>query len=271
MKIRALALDLDGTLTNSQKEVTPATRAALDAARQKGVNIILASGRPVVGVMPVARELELEKKGGYILAYNGGQILDCATGETLHQSRLAPDSIPRICEFARRRGLAFLTYDREGVITENAGDEYIQKEAWINRLPVRQVEDLPAEVDFPVTKMLVVGPPQQTENAERAMRAQFKGEFDCFRSEPYFLEVVPMGVEKAASLEILLKKLGIEREELMACGDGFNDLPMLRYAGLGVAMANAQSAVKQAADRVTLSNDEDGVAAAVKQYILSET
>ena len=257
MKIRALALDLDGTLTNSQKEVTPATRAALDAARQKGVKIILASGRPVVGVMPVARELELEKKG--------------ATGETLHQSRLAPDSIPRICEFARRRGLAFLTYDREGVITENAGDEYIQKEAWINRLPVRQVEDLPAEVDFPVTKMLVVGPPQQTENAERAMRAQFKGEFDCFRSEPYFLEVVPMGVEKAASLEILLKKLGIDREELMACGDGFNDLPMLRYAGLGVAMANAQSAVKQAADRVTLSNDEDGVAAAVKQYILSET
>ena len=103
------------------------------------------------------------------------------------------------------------------------------------------------------------------------MRAQFKGEFDCFRSEPYFLEVVPMGVEKAASLEILLKKLGIDREELMACGDGFNDLPMLRYAGLGVAMANAQSAVKQAADRVTLSNDEDGVAAAVKQYILSET
>ena len=270
MGYKVLALDLDGTLTNSKKEITPATRAALAAAQEKGVLLVLASGRPEAGIWPVARELEMDKKGGYILAYNGGQIINCATGETVRRLRLPAETVPEICRFAREVGLACLTYDKEGVITENAADEYVCREAACSKLKVQQKDDLTTYIDYPVTKMMVVGPPEEAAKAELAMAEKFSGRLDCFRSEPYFVEVVPCGVEKATALKDLLERLGVPREESMACGDGFNDLPMLKFAGLGVAMANAQQAVKEAADVITLSNEEDGVAAAVQTYILAQ-
>ena len=99
------------------------------------------------------------------------------------------------------------------------------------------------------------------------MQKEFGDVLNIFRSEPYFMELTPPGVDKAKSLERLLKLTGVEREELIACGDGFNDVSMIQYAGLGVAMANAQDAVKAVADEVTLSNDEDGVALIVEKYM----
>ena len=110
--IRVLALDLDGTLTNDEKKVTPRTRAALDAAVAKGVTIVLASGRPTAGIMPLAKDLGLDKKGGCILAYNGGAIIDCKTGETLYQKRLDPDMVPKLCAFAAEQDIAILTYNK---------------------------------------------------------------------------------------------------------------------------------------------------------------
>lgn len=89
-----------------------------------------------------------------------------------------------------------------------------------------------------------------------------------FRSEPYFLELVPKGIDKARSLSVLLEKLGMTKDEMIAVGDGFNDLSMIQYAGLGVAMANAQKVVKENADFITLSNEEDGVAHVVEKFIL---
>ena len=91
-----------------------------------------------------------------------------------------------------------------------------------------------------------------------------------YRSEPYFLELVPMGIDKARSLAVLLEKLGMTREEMVAVGDGYNDLSMIQYAGMGVAMANAQEPVRKAADYVTLSNEEDGVAAVVEKFFLND-
>ena len=109
-EIKVLALDLDGTLTNSQKEVTPRTRAALDAAIAKGVTIVLASGRPTAGVLPLAKELGLDKKGGCILSYNGGKIIDCRTGETLYQKQLDAQYVPELCAFAAAQNVTIITY-----------------------------------------------------------------------------------------------------------------------------------------------------------------
>ena len=161
MRYQALALDLDGTLTNSKKEVTPATRAALGRAMFEGCKVILASGRPLVGIQPVAWALGLPRLGGYILAYNGGQVVDCRTGETLRQDRLDPAQIRRLCEFARQQGVSILTYDRDGIVTEHPEDPFVQKEAGINRIPVQKVPDLAAYVTYPITKMLLVGEPER--------------------------------------------------------------------------------------------------------------
>ena len=116
--IKVLALDLDGTLTNDQKLVTPRTRTALDAAIEKGVTIVLASGRPTAGIQPLAEELGLDKKGGCILSYNGGKIVDCRTGETLVEKTLAPALVPELCDFAAAQDIAILTYNREGIVCE---------------------------------------------------------------------------------------------------------------------------------------------------------
>ena len=127
-EIKVLALDLDGTLTNDQKEVTPRTRAALDAAIARGVTNVLASGRPTAGILPLARELELDKKGGCILSYNGGKIVDCRAGETLVEKTLDPALIPELCAFAAEQDVAILTYNTEGIVCERDKDEWANKD-----------------------------------------------------------------------------------------------------------------------------------------------
>ena len=203
--IRVLALDLDGTLTNDQKVVTPATRAALDAAAAKGVTIVLASGRPTAGIMPLAKELGLDKKSGCILSYNGGAIIDCATGETLYRKQLDAKYVPQLCAFAREQGVAIITYNKQGVVSENPEDEWALKECFTCKLPMQKVEDLAAYVDYPICKMLITLDPARRSEVLEAGRKQFAGEIDLYPSSPFFIEAVPLGVAKDVSLAVCWK------------------------------------------------------------------
>ena len=146
----------------------------------------------------------------------------------------------------------------------------MQEEARINKIPVRQVENLPAEIQYPINKLLLTGDPVDMPHVEELMQQEFAGKLSIYRSQPFFIETMPLNVEKAASLELLLRSKGLTAASLMACGDGWNDLPMIRFAGLGVAMGNAQAPVKTAADVLTADNDHDGVGLAVEKYILNE-
>ena len=138
-KIKVLALDLDGTLTNDQKVVTPRTRAALDAAIAQGVTVVLASGRPTAGITPLAKELGLDKKGGCILSYNGGKIVDCVTGETLVEKTLDPALVPELCAFAAAQDIAILTYNHEGIVCERDTDEWANKECFTTKLQAAEL------------------------------------------------------------------------------------------------------------------------------------
>lgn len=266
---RAIVLDLDGTLTDSQKRITPRTIEALHRANEMGVKIILASGRPTYGIAPVAQSLQLDKLGGYILAYNGGEIVDWKTKEILHQQMLVPEVIPYMYEKAKEWGFAIVTYRDNWVITETPDDEYVQKEAILNVMQTKKVENFLEATDFPLPKCLIVGEAGRLAKLEPEMREHLCQTNEVYRSEPYFLELVPKGIDKARSLEVLIGRLGIRREEVIACGDGFNDLSMIEYAGLGVAMKNAQPILHEKADYITLSNDEDGVAHVIDKFILN--
>ena len=249
--IKVLALDLDGTLTNDQKLVTPRTRAALDAAIEKGVTVVLASGRPTAGIQPLAEELGLDKKGGCILSYNGGKIVDCRTGETLVEKTLDPALVPELCD------IAILPYNREGIVCERDKDEWANKECFTTKLPMIHVDDLASYVNYPVCKMLITLDPARRDAVCAAGQQQFAGRADLYPSSPFFIEAVPLGVAKDGSL--------------MACGDGLNDRSMIAYAGVGVAMQNAEQPVKDCADYVTTAdNNHDGVAEAVEKFILRE-
>ena len=270
MEYKLLALDLDGTLTNSKKQITPHTLETLIRAQQeKGLKIILASGRPTYGVAPLANALQLDKFGGFILAYNGGEIINWRTHEIMYKNLLDHDVLPYLYECAKKNDFAIVTYENEYVLTEKPDDEYVLKEALLNVMKIKKVDNFLEAVRHPIAKCLIVGEPTHLAILEKDMQEQLKDRMGVFRSEPYFLELVPKGIDKARSLSVLLEELELKREELMAAGDGFNDLSMVSFAGMGVAMANAQDVVKENADFITLSNDEDGVAYAVEKFILS--
>ena len=267
--IRVLALDLDGTLTNDEKKVTPRTRAALDAAVAKGVTIVLASGRPTAGIMPLAKDLGLDKKGGCILSYKGGKIVDCRTGETLVEKTLDPALVPELCAFAAAQDVAILTYNNEGVVCERDKDEWANKECFTTKLPMIHVDDLASYVNYPICKMLIALDPARRDEVCAEGKKRFEGQIDLYPSSPFFIEAVPLGVAKDVSLGALLEKMGLTRENLMACGDGLNDRSMLAFAGTGVAMRNAEDAVKAvASDVTTADNNHDGVAEAIEKFIL---
>lgn len=263
---RAIALDLDGTLTNHDKVVTPKTRAALLKAESEGAVIILASGRPTYGITPIAECLELDKRGGYILSYNGGNIVDAKTGEKLFSQFLPDEVIPILYRYARKHQHALLGYAGNEIITEMPDDPYVKEESRINKMNIRRVDNLLEALEPHPTKLLMTGAPEDMVKAEEALKKELGEQMDIFRSAPFFLELVPKGIDKAQSLLRLLEKIGLSTDILMAFGDGYNDLSMLKLAGMGVAMENAAPEVKAEADYVTLSNEEDGVAAALEHF-----
>ncbi len=265
---KIIVLDLDGTLTNAEKKITPRTREALMKAQQKGARIVLASGRPTYGIVPIAEELEIAKYGGYIMAFNGGKITNWESRKTIFEQKLEDELVPQIYQQAMDAQMQILTYRGEEILATSDTDEYVQHEAFINKMPVAATANFLEEVEYPVNKCLVVGEPTALHQLELKMAKQMEGKISVYTSAPFFLECVPLNIDKAASLDRLLKLLNITKEEVIACGDGHNDLSMIEYAGLGVAMANAEEDVKAAANYVTLSNEEDGVAAVVEKFML---
>lgn len=263
---RAIALDLDGTLTNHDKVVTPRTRQALLKAQELGTVIILASGRPTYGIVPVAECLELEKRGGYILSYNGGNIVNAKTGEKLFSQFLPDAVIPILYKYAKEKNHALLGYAGNEIITEMPDDQYVKEESRINKMNIRKVDNLLDALEPHPTKLLMTGDPTDMLKAEEELVEILGEKMDIFRSAPFFLELVPKGIDKAQSLLRLLSKINLTPADLMAFGDGYNDLSMLKLAGVGVAMANAAPEVRADADYVTLSNEEDGVAAALLHF-----
>lgn len=269
IKYKLLVLDLDGTLTNQKKEVTSYTLETLKKAQEAGVRIVLASGRPTYGVAPLAELLELNRYGGCILSYNGGEIIDWKTGKMMYKNLLDPEVLPYLYNCAKEQNFAILSYDGKFVLTEHPENEYVQHEARLNKMEIKKVNHFLEALPHPVAKCLIVGDPQPLAALETRMAEHLKDKMGVFRSEPFFLELVPKGIDKALSLGVLLQEIGLLREEMMAIGDGYNDLSMIKFAGLGVAMSNAQQVVKDNADFITLSNEEDGVAYAVNKFILS--
>ena len=177
--------------------------------------------------------------------------------------------LPYLEKKARKNNFALFTYHDDTIITDTPENEHIQNEARLNNLKVIKEEEFSVAIDFaPCKCMLVSDDEEALVSLEGHWKRRLNGALDVFRSEPYFLELVPKGIDKAQSLAVLLKEIGMTKEEMIAVGDGFNDLSMIQYAGLGVAMANAQEIVRQNADYITLSNEEDGVAAVVEKFIL---
>lgn len=269
MEYKLLVLDLDGTLTNSNKEITKPNLDAVMAAQKQGVKVVLASGRPTYGVVTLAEELNLAEFGGYILSYNGGLIFDLSNDKAIYTSSLDNCFVPTLYKIAKDNGAEILTYDNEYIITETPNNKYVEYETFLNRMKCKGVDSFVDYVTFNPNKCLIVAEPTIIDSIEGIVTDTFGDKLSAFKSEEFYLEIVPTGIDKAKSLNRLLEYTGFKSEDMVAIGDGFNDLSMIKLAGLGVAMDNAQNVVKEEADYITLSNEMDGVAHAIDMFILN--
>lgn len=268
MDYQMIVLDIDGTLTNSRKQISPNTKQALLKIQEQGFKVVLASGRPTKGVQSLADELELSKFNNYILSFNGAKIINCRTMEIIFEKTLPSEVIPILYEEALKNNAGLISYENDTVISGTNIDEYIELEARVNKLLINEVKNFPEYITFPVNKCLMTGHPEHMEMMEKKLKAKFNQFLNIYRSEPYFLEIMPQGIDKAASLSKLLGSLGLTTDQMICCGDGFNDITMLEAAGLGIAMSNASDIVKDASDYITLSNDDEGILHVINKFIL---
>lgn len=268
MDYQILALDLDGTLTNSKKEISGPTLEALIDIQKMGKKVVLASGRPTIGVLPLAKELRLNEYGSYILSYNGGCITDCRTGEHIYNKMLPDDVVAPLHHIIKKyAGIDILAYRKDYILSGGTINPYSELEAQINHVPLIPASDFVEQADGPNNKFLVTGEPQAIERVKNEIIGYFRSYLSVYCSDPFFLEIVPPGINKANSLLRLLTAIGLTADEMICCGDGYNDLTMIETAGLGVAMANAQPLVKEKADYITKSNDEDGVLHVINEFM----
>ena len=224
MKYKLLVIDVDGTLLNDQKQITPHTKAAILKAQQMGVHVVLASGRPTGGILPLAQELELNNYGGYVISYNGAQIIDMPTGKVLFEKRLNPELIPYLDKKAKKNDFAIFTYLEDFLITDSIDDPFVQQEANLNNMHIRQVSNFPNAIDFEPCKCILASDnEEELVGLENHWKRKLAGVADVFRSEDYFLEVVPPSVDKGNAMALLMEMLKMSREEVIAIGDGIAD------------------------------------------------
>jgi Cof subfamily protein (haloacid dehalogenase superfamily) len=268
MPYKMIVLDLDDTLLQDDHTISPRTKQALMDAQETGVKVVLASGRPTYAMYDIAEELDLKKYGSYILSFNGAKITNCQTGEEIFNSTLSPETAHRLYELSRREDVWIHTYVGDLIVTE-AGNQYTTIEAEITGLDIAEVDSFVEAVNEPVVKVLMVDAPEKLVEVERKLQQELADELSVMRSKPFFLEFTEKGVTKGTSLNHLIEQLGITREEVIAIGDSYNDLAMIEFAGLGVAMGNAPQDIKEKANYVTDTNMNDGVAKVVEKFVLS--
>jgi len=269
-KPRLLALDLDDTLLRSDLTISYRTRNAIKRIQQAGVVVVLASGRIPEAMEHFSRLLGLNKRTGYLVCNNGAFIQESHTGRIVHEVRIEAQTALAICDLAHAEGFPVQMYD-DDIMYVSRQNEYSGYDQKITGLRQVVVENFRAMVGAGCYKLIVPGDPMLLTHLETLIRSYLENEITLFASRSYFLEIMPRETDKGTALAKVAEILGVRADETMAIGDSLNDEAMIRWAGIGVAMANADERVKDIADLVTdHTNNDDGVADVIDTYFFGK-
>ncbi|WP_125981657.1 Cof-type HAD-IIB family hydrolase [Loigolactobacillus iwatensis] len=263
--IKMIALDLDGTLLNSQKKISPRTVATLHRLQQQGLKIVLCTGRAINAISDYLQQLNLMPAGEFVSTFNGALVRATLQKTPLLQINLAKSTMQPLFTFAQQVKWPVDVLDFEQVyhITD-LGPSLYQAMNPNLKVVATTAAQLPEQHDY--SKLVIATEPKQINQALSSLPEELKAGFNVASSRTNLLEFVPKTVTKANALDVLLTHLGWNRSNLMAFGDQANDLSMIAAANVGVAMANAIPAVKAVAEQTTLTNDQDGVAVFLDDY-----
>lgn len=261
-------MDVDGTLLDSNEKISERTRQTINRAIDKGIIFTICSGRPVQGVLPIIRELKLKEDMPFI-SYNGAMIVAGAEGEVIYERPLSAENARRIFKLGQDFGTTVMVWTGNRLYA-NRLDERAEIYGIQSRVSPQLAENTDDLLKNGATKLLWYDETEVINKYLLRSREILGAQIDINTSKPYYLEFVDARASKAIAMKKLGKYLGIARREMIAVGDGLNDISMIEYAGLGVAMGNSNPEVIEKADFVTLSNDNDGVAYVIEKYILND-
>lgn len=240
--IKLIALDMDGTLLTSEEKVTERTRKAIKQAMDKDVHVVISTGRWLSSCYPYAESLELDS---YLVTSNGGEIWTMEK-ELIERHTIEPEMMEKMWDLGNQYDMGCWMVATDAVWRGERPDDFSEHK-W---LKIGFDSHLPANLEKLIEDL------------------SYYNELELTNSQPHNLEVNPKGVHKGSALSKVCAKLGITMDEVMAAGDSLNDMKMIQQSGLGVAMGNAQEAIKKAADFETDTNDQDGVAKAIERFVL---
>ena len=264
MKYKLIAADMDGTLLTEDKRITQRTAEAVRRAGEAGVRFCLSTGRPLAGVRRYLEQLGLTTP---TITYNGAVIVHPATGSFIYEQGLEGETAEEIWQLGLSLDTTIIVWSHERLFVSRM-DDRVEKYRAISNVPPVVIADFAALAAEGITKMLWYDQPERMGELQNTVARTLTRPVSYATSNPRYLEFFDHRVSKAAAMEQLGRHLGIDREEMIAIGDGWNDLSMLTYAGLGVAMGNAPEEIKARCGYVTASNEEDGVAQVIERFCL---
>ena len=272
--IKLLAIDMDGTLLNEEKHIDTPQKEAVQKAIEAGIKVVLCTGRPLFGVLPVYGELELEKYNldEYVILNNGCSLRKTTNWELLDNKEITREDVIYLDKLRKGYNLDLtVSNDNDYFVVGDKANKYTIEDGklvYVDIKPISLEEATSEKHTF--FKSMYLGEEEEIQRFKNDNENLLKDKYDAVLSQIHIFEMLPFGTNKAAALKELAEKLGIEREEIMTIGDGNNDVEMLEFAGIGVAMGNGTESAKKAANYLTDTNENHGVAKAIEKYILSK-
>jgi hypothetical protein len=278
MAIKLIAIDLDGTLLHSDRTLSDENRQAVREAKAAGVQVVLCTGRPLRSMHYLLDEIGLRDEGDLAITYNGGLIQSTENGEIVNQITFNREECLDIYELGQKLSMPVNFIDLDYVYEPPypVGAESVYMNASKNVPKEQALQFIDVKMDklpdpFTINKIVMSRPAEELDAIIPKIPASYHEKYNIYKSQPFILEVLPQNVDKGYSMRLLGEMLGLEKEEIMGIGDQENDLSLVENAGFGVAMENAIPRVKEAADYITKTNDENGVAHVIRKFVLGDS
>ncbi|TGE33901.1 Cof-type HAD-IIB family hydrolase [Desulfosporosinus sp. Sb-LF] len=268
MAIRLVAMDLDDTLLRDDWTISPRVVNAIQKAQAQGVKMTIATGRMPISTRPYAEQLGLDVP---VITYHGAMIQQALSGDILYR-RVIPSAVAaEIVQDVLSLGAHAQVYLRNRVIVQEL-NKWSQKYEQIASVHIEEADlfSLLSQEPEGIEKILLMAEESELDQLAPSLRQRYGDKVHITKSKPTFLEMTDCSVNKGVALAALAQLFGIHQEDVMAIGDSFNDLEMIKYAGIGVAMGNARTEIKDLANIVTSTNEEDGVAEAIERFVLNK-
>ncbi|GAB6109367.1 sugar-phosphatase [Fusibacter bizertensis] len=269
MSYKLIALDMDGTLFNEKKEISVRNRVAIREARENGKNVVIATGRPLIGIRKVLDELDLNTNEDYVIAFNGALVQNAKTGEVIYKSVLTLNDYKFLYEVSKDLDVHIQALT-ESYVTTPVLNPFTQVEADLNGIEIIKSDVNTFPETETIVKVMFVDEKEKLDKVISLLSDEVKSKYTIVRSSAIFLEFLNLEANKGVGVNAVAVAKNISSHEVICVGDAGNDIAMINYAGLGVAMGNAYDEVKRIADYVTDTNEEDGVAKVIEKFMLKK-